>query len=236
MIFIFLFNHQKVYDTVVIMTNVSVVDDMVTYVDVSAPRFKFRATVRILYMEKVQLLNLKDILKNFPNLRYLTLMNMEYFNCNWLENLPEHIHLRSNMCYSTRGHIESLELSTVRQSFSEIYNHISTQIDEYQNSSTKIVPSAEMTTENAIKIKVFTTASDVEEKEMKSDFGKRKQDKFYWWIISFVLFIIIIIIMSIISVYIYKRRRRRHRGQDQITDTDTTMLPLSQHLMEESSM
>ena len=150
MIFIFLFNQQKVLGYSCDYDECSCVDDMVTCVDVSAPRFNFRATVRILYMEKVQLLNLKDILKNFPNLRYLTLMNMEYFNCKWLENLPEHIHLRSNMCYS-RGHIESLELSTVRQSFSEIYNHISTQIDEYQKSSTEIVPSAEMTPENSIK-------------------------------------------------------------------------------------
>ena len=213
MIFIFLFNHQKVLGYSCDYEECSCVDDMVTCVDVSAPHFKFRATVRILYMEKVQLLNLKDILKNFPNLRYLTLMNMDYFNCNWLENLPEHIHLRSNMCYSTGGHIERLELSTVRQSFSEIYNHISTQIDEYQKSSTKIVPSAEMTTENSIKIKLFTTGSDVEEKQMKSDFGKRKQDKFYWWIISLVLFIIIIIVMSIISVFIYKRRIKRQRSR-----------------------
>ena len=231
MIFMYLFNHQKVLGYSCDYEECYCVDDKVTCVDVSAPRFKFRATVRILYMENVRLLNLKDIVKNFPNLRYLTLMNMKYFNCKWIENLPEHVHLKTNMCYSTRSHIISLEVTTAGQSFGEIYNHITIQIDEYQKSSTEIHPSQEMTIENSFDFKLFTTGSDVEAKEMKSDVGKRKQHKFYW-IISLVLFIIIII-MSIISVFICKRRQR---GQSQITDTDTAMLPLSQHLMEESSM
>ena len=71
MIFMYLFNHQKVLGYSCDYEECSCVDDMVACVDVSAPRFKFRATVRILYMENVRLLNLKDIVKNFPNLRYL---------------------------------------------------------------------------------------------------------------------------------------------------------------------
>ena len=56
------------------------VEDMITCVDLMVPRFKYRPTVSILYMENIQVLNLKDIIKKLPNLRYLTLMNMNYFN------------------------------------------------------------------------------------------------------------------------------------------------------------
>ena len=92
------------------------------------------------------------------------------------------------MCYSTRGHIISLEVTTAGQSFGKIYNHITIQIDEYQKSSTEIHPSQEMTPENSFDFNLFTTGSDVEAKEMKFDVGKRKQHK-YFWIISLVLFI-----------------------------------------------
>ena len=76
----------------------SCVDDMVTCVDVTGPRFKFRATVTMLYMDNVQIINLVDILKKLPNLRYLTLMNMAYFDCEWIKDLPKHIYLKTNMC------------------------------------------------------------------------------------------------------------------------------------------
>ena len=72
--------------------------DMITCVGVTAPRFKYRATVTMLYMDNVQIVNLLDIIKNLPNLRYLSLINMKYFNCKWLKELPKHLYVRTNMC------------------------------------------------------------------------------------------------------------------------------------------
>ena len=73
-------------------------DDMLTYVGVTAPRFKYRATVTMLYMDNVQVVNLLDVINNLPNLRYLSLMNMKYFNCKWLKELPKDVYIRTNMC------------------------------------------------------------------------------------------------------------------------------------------
>ena len=78
----------------------SCMNDMITCVEIVAPRFKFRATVTMMYMDNVQIINLKDLLKNLPNLRCLTLMNMRYFNCKWLRDITEDIIVRTNMCES----------------------------------------------------------------------------------------------------------------------------------------
>ena len=91
-----------------------------------------------------------------------------------------------------------------------------------------------MTSESPFNFKLVTSESEVEGKEMKSDFEMRKQHKFYWIISFAVFFIVILVVMSIISVIICKRRRER--GGRQIMHSDNTMLPLSQHLMEESSV
>ena len=84
---------------------------MITCVGVAAPRFKYRATVTMLYMDNVQVVNLIDILKNLPNLKYLSLVNMKYFNCKWMKEVPRDVYVRTNMClkltttphYSTTG-------------------------------------------------------------------------------------------------------------------------------------
>ena len=78
----------------------SCLDDMITCVDVTAPRFKYRATVTMLYMENVQIVDLREIIRKLPNLKFLTLMNMKYFDCNWLQLLSEDVRLRTNMCQS----------------------------------------------------------------------------------------------------------------------------------------
>ena len=52
----------------------------------------------MLYMDNVQVVNLMDIIKSLPNLRYLSLINMKYFNCKWLMELPKHLYVRTNMC------------------------------------------------------------------------------------------------------------------------------------------
>ena len=73
-------------------------DDMITCIGVTASRFKYRAPVTMLYMDNVQVVNLMDIIKSLPNLRYLSLINMKYFNCKWLMELPKHLYVRTNMC------------------------------------------------------------------------------------------------------------------------------------------
>ena len=78
----------------------SSVDDMISCVDVTAPRFKYRATATMLYMDIVQVVNLKDIFRKLPNLRFLTLMNMKYFKCNLLLDLSRDTYLKTNMCQS----------------------------------------------------------------------------------------------------------------------------------------
>ena len=114
----------------------SCLDDMITCVDVKAPHFKFKATASMLYMDIVQIINLTDIIKKLPNLKYLTLMNMQYFNCKWLKDLPKHIYLRTNMCSrnSTTTQIETEEFLTAPDSLSERYEKLSTEI--YKNSTT----------------------------------------------------------------------------------------------------
>ena len=58
-----------------------------------------RPNVNILYMNEVQILDFESIMRNLPNL-YLTLLNMRYFKCEWLIEIPKKIHLHTNMCVS----------------------------------------------------------------------------------------------------------------------------------------
>ena len=90
----YFFNQKRVLGYSCDYDECSCLDDMIICVDVTAPRFKFRATVSMLYMDNIQILNLKDIFESLPNLRYCTLMNMQYFNCKWLEDLPKYINLK----------------------------------------------------------------------------------------------------------------------------------------------
>ena len=195
----------------------SCVDNMITCVDMSAPNFKFRATVTILYMENVQLLNLRDIIKNLPNLRYLTLMNMKYFNCKWISNLPDHIHLKTNMCHSTGGYIDSSEPSTPDQSVSENYNQLSTQIRF--NSST---------------LDYSTSQKYYGEIENRSSLERLHSRRFMWIIILTVVVTVIVLTVTITTIIICKRKLR---NRVQITESDDiTMQPLSDNLIQESSI
>ena len=57
-------------------------------VNVIFPKFIYRPFITIVYFENVQLDNMKDIVSSFPNLQYITLRNMIYFNCKWLGDIP----------------------------------------------------------------------------------------------------------------------------------------------------
>ena len=48
----------------------------------------------------VQIVDMREIITKLPNLKFVTLMNMKTFNCNWLQLLPEDVHLKTNLCQS----------------------------------------------------------------------------------------------------------------------------------------
>ena len=75
-------------------------DNRITCIDMTAPKFRYRVNINILYMEHVQILDFESIIKNLPNLDYLTMMNMRFFRCEWLKIIPLGINLYTNMCVS----------------------------------------------------------------------------------------------------------------------------------------
>ena len=76
----------------------SCVDHIATCINVFYPNFFFRPSITILYMEKVQLNGLSAILRSLPNLRYITLVDMIYFNCKWIKEIPITVTVNSNNC------------------------------------------------------------------------------------------------------------------------------------------
>ena len=77
----------------------------------TGPKFRYRVNVNFLYMDQVQILDFESIIRNLPNLEHLTLMNMRYFRCNWLNGIPSEINLHTNMCAS---YPTTLYVSTAR--------------------------------------------------------------------------------------------------------------------------
>ena len=74
---------------------------MISCVNVALPRFNYRPAVTVLYLERVHLIDMKSIMKSFPSLQYLTLKDMKYFNCEWMNDIAEGINIRINMCQTT---------------------------------------------------------------------------------------------------------------------------------------
>ena len=73
-------------------------DGIVSCVGVNFPNFYYRPYITILYFENVQVDNMKDIMSAFPNLHYITLKNMIYFNCEWISQIPSSVTVVSDMC------------------------------------------------------------------------------------------------------------------------------------------
>ena len=78
-------------------------DDMIFCIDMAVPSFKYRPTVTRLYLERVQLLELESIIRTLPNLMYLSLVDMEYFSCSWMDDIPPNVVVTTNMCMSSTG-------------------------------------------------------------------------------------------------------------------------------------
>ena len=73
-------------------------DNRITCIDMTGPKFRYRINVNFLHMDQVQILDFDSILKNLPNLKHLSMMNMRYFRCEWLNSIPSGINLHTNVC------------------------------------------------------------------------------------------------------------------------------------------
>ena len=82
-------------------------DGIVSCVGVNFPNFYYRPYITILYFDNVQVDNMKDIMSAFPNLHYITLKKMVYFNCDWLRQVPPSVTIATDMCLETRTVSES---------------------------------------------------------------------------------------------------------------------------------
>ena len=69
----------------------------------AVPSFDYRPGVTRLYLERVQLLEMGSIIRALPNLMYLSLVDMEYFNCSWIEDIPPDVIVTTNMCMASTG-------------------------------------------------------------------------------------------------------------------------------------
>ena len=48
--------------------------------------------------KKVQLNEISHLIRSFPNLEFMNLVDMVYFDCEWLQEIPNSITVNSNMC------------------------------------------------------------------------------------------------------------------------------------------
>ena len=94
-------------------------DNRITCIDMIGPKFRYRINVNFLHMVQVQILDFDSIFKKLPNLKHLTMMNMRYFRCELLKNIPSGINVHTNMCvsYSTYSKTTSYMTSTGEFSF-----------------------------------------------------------------------------------------------------------------------
>ena len=64
-------------------------------IDVTTPWFRYRPEITTLYLERVQLVGIVHLLESLPNLKYLTMIDMLYFSCDWMMDIPQNIVLIS---------------------------------------------------------------------------------------------------------------------------------------------
>ena len=71
--------------------------------DVAVPSFTYKPSVTRLYLERVQLLEIESIIRALPNHIYLSLVDMKYFICDWIDDIPTDVMVLTNMCLKTSG-------------------------------------------------------------------------------------------------------------------------------------
>ena len=80
----------------------SCVDYIVTCINVFHPSFFYRPIITVLYMRGVQLNGISHLIRSFPNLGYITLLDMVYFDCKWIDEIPSTITVFTNNCVITQ--------------------------------------------------------------------------------------------------------------------------------------
>ena len=73
-------------------------NDMAVCIDVVWGEFTYNPKIRILYLKQLEYLDIHLVLKNFPSLEYWVMMDMMYFNCSWIKEIPLQIKVSTNMC------------------------------------------------------------------------------------------------------------------------------------------
>ena len=76
-------------------------------IDVTTPWF--RPEISTLYLERVQLVGIVYLLESLPNLKYLTMIDMLYFNCDWMKDIPQHIVVTFEQCSTSMDPSSTLE-------------------------------------------------------------------------------------------------------------------------------
>ena len=71
---------------------------MAVCIDVVWVEFTYNPKIRILYLKQLEYLDIHLVLKNFPSLKYWVMMDMMYFNCSWIKEIPLQIKVSTNMC------------------------------------------------------------------------------------------------------------------------------------------
>ena len=85
-------------------------EDMAVCIDVVWVRFTYSPRIRILYLKQIQIEDIDQVLNNFPSLKYWTMMDMIYFNCSWIKEIPKDIRVITNMCI-IEGKIGNLDIN-----------------------------------------------------------------------------------------------------------------------------
>ena len=73
-------------------------EDMAVCIDVLWVKFTYNPKIRILYLKKLEILDIYLVLENFPSLKYWTILDIMYFNCTWIKEIPVEIIVVTNMC------------------------------------------------------------------------------------------------------------------------------------------
>ena len=85
-------------------------EDMAVCIDVVWVEFTYSPKIRILYLKQLEILDIHLVLENFPSLKYWTMVDMMYFNCSWIKEIPVEITVSTNMCTDNVQKGESINL------------------------------------------------------------------------------------------------------------------------------
>ena len=71
---------------------------MAVCIDVVWVKFTYNPKICILYLKKLEFLDIYLVLENFPSLKYWTILDIMYLNCTRIKEIPVEIIVVTNMC------------------------------------------------------------------------------------------------------------------------------------------